>query len=339
MPSSQCVFNTATALRRVFIPANLGTSSSLHLTRIFVPALLTQSHQARAYWAGRDSGTSQTPPKPSPSIFDRDSHGHTRSASGSSFNIRRGVQPRRRKEADPDAPGPRVEVKLGRMPRDEEIHWPYVYVKPAEGSGGLDSPRPIKEVLVGLDRKTTFLEAVALPRAGDRDAPRWPVCRIVNKKEELTRLKDLKERKKKGTVKEKELELNWTLAPHDLDHKLNTMQKFLSKGYKVEVVLQKKSRSKSRATENDAQAVIERIETAVGEVKGAKEWKKREGQVLGSYRLFLQGKAQEETTSPSTGAKEKKKATSTGEAEETTATSNVVAEESQESSAGEQSRS
>lgn len=331
MPGSQCVFNPATALRRVFMPSNYGSSHSLHLTRIFVPALLALQPQARAYWAGRDNGSNKAPPRPISAIFDRDSYARTpRPTAGSSLNARRAARPQQKKVVDPDAPGPRVGVKLGRMPRDNEIDWPYVYVKTpgAEGSEGLGAPRPIKEVLAELDPKTTYLEAVVVPKADDRGSPRWPVCRIVNKKEELAKQKDLKERKKKGAVKEKELELNWTLAPHDLDHKLKTLQKFLSKGYKVQVLLQKKARAKVTANEQDAKALIEKVTKAVEEVKGAKEWKGREGQVLGRYMIFLQGKVQDEAA-PTSAAAAKETSTTSGDGVEVTPpTGSDAAEES-----------
>lgn len=329
MPSSQCVFNPAVALRRVFIPSNYGSSHSLHLTRIFVPALLALPTQARAYWAGRDNGSSKAPPRAISAIFDRDSYARTpRPTAASSLNARRTARPQQKKVADPDAPGPRVGVKLGRMPRDNEIDWPYVYVK-TPGVEGLDTPRPIKEVLAELDPKTTYLEAVTVPKADDRSSPRWPVCRIVNKKEELAKMKDLKERKKKGAVKEKELELNWTLAPHDLDHKLKTLQKFLSKGYKVQLLLQKKARAKVTANQEDAKTLIEKVTKAVEEVKGAKEWKGREGQVLGRYMIFLQGKVQDEAAPAPAAAVAKETSTASGDGvEDTPPAGSDAAEES-----------
>lgn len=237
-------------------------------------------------------------------------------------------QKQQRKPQDPDAPGPRVPVKLARMPRDNEINWPYVYVKTpgVEGNEVFDNLRPIKEVLAELDRKTTYLEAIAMPSPNEPGSPRWPICKIVNKREELAKQKDLKERKKKGAVKEKEVELNWTLASHDLDHKLKTLQKFLGKGYKVQVLLQKKIRGKAKATEQDAKAILERIAKATEEVKGAKEWKGREGQILGDYRIFLQGKAPDENATASAAV-----------AKETATTSNDAAEQSEGSSTGGQS--
>ncbi|KUI71337.1 Translation initiation factor IF-3 [Cytospora mali] len=301
MSGKKCVFNPATALRRVFMPTNLGSSDSLHLTRIFVPALLAPPQQVRAYWAGRSPA--QDPPRTS-SFFNRDNgNGNaTRAASAvGNFRARGGRQPpsfRGREEdevEDDNRPGPRVKSKLGRLPRDDEITWPYVFVKmPAEdGHERLAGPRPVKEVLAELDLRKSSLQAVVMPQPENEDAPQWPICKIVNKKEELARQKELKDRKKQNVVKEKELELNWVLAPHDLDHKLKTMQKFLAKGYKVQVLLLKKRGSKARVAEKDAKALLGRVEAAVAEVTDSKEWKKREGQLLGSLRLFLQGNAQE----------------------------------------------
>ncbi|POS80502.1 hypothetical protein DHEL01_v201101 [Diaporthe helianthi] len=316
MPNSQCVFNPATALRRVFMPSNVGSAHSLHLTRIFVPALLALRPQARAYWAGRDHGTTPNPSRHS-SIFDRDSYAPRQPPTSAQSLMERRVARQKQKKAE-DEPAARVKVKLGRMPRDEEITWPFVHVKMPQANGhfSISNPQRVKDVLAQMDRKTTYLEVVVLPKSedekkdekkdededededGDKDeyeeSLRWPLCRIVNKLEELARQKNLKKQRRKTTVKEKEVELNWTLAPHDLDHKLKTLQKFLGKGYRVQVLLQKKTRGKATAKKDDAKGILERVSKAVGEVKGAKEWKGREGEILGEYKIFLQGKIQEE---------------------------------------------
>lgn len=331
MPGSQCVFNPATALRRVFMPSSGGSAHSLHLTRIFVPALLALPPQARAYLTGRDHGRdhgARSTPIRHSAIFDRESHmPRTPPPSArESLNARRAARAAQQKpKKDEDVPAARVKVKLGRMPRDEEISWPYVLVKTpgADGHTSVDMPRPIKEVLAELDRKTTYLEAVVVPNPEEKNSPRWPICKIVNKMEELARQKDIKERKKKGAVKEKEVELSWTLAPHDLDHKLKTLQKFLGKGYKVQVLLQKKVRGKATAKEADAKALIERVEKAIGEVKGAKEWKGREGQILGSYRIFLQGQVQEEAAAEAADVAKDAPTASSAVAEESKGSSTV----------------
>jgi translation initiation factor IF-3 len=336
MPSSQCVFNPATALRRVFMPSNVGTPRSLHLTRIFVPALLALPPQARAYWASPGHGARQPPSRHSPSIFDRDSY--ARPTSSNSLAGRRVVRQAQQKKEDADAQVSRVPVKLGRMPRDNEINWPYVYVKMAGDHEPLGTPRPIKEVLAELDRNTTYLEAIVVPNPRMPDSPKWPICKIVNRKEELAKQKQLKERKKKSAVKEKEIELSWTLASHDLDHKLKSLQKFLGKGYKVQVLLQKKVRGKATANEGDAKAIVDRIDKAVGEVKGAKEWKRREGELLGSYRIFLQGKAADHTATASSAAAEETATTSSDATEEEQTAIDDAVEESEESSTRAQSQ-
>lgn len=196
-------------------------------------------------------------------------------------------------------PGPRVKTKLGRLPRDEEIYQRYVYVKGGQedGYGGLGEPQEVKSLLATLDRKTESLQVTYMPNLEDEDAPRWPIAKIVNKKEEHQRLQLEKEERKRAAAssKEKELEINWTSTAHDLEHKIKKLQGFLAKGWKVQVVLLKKRKAKTQPKEKDAEALVDRIAEATTEVKGCKEWKGREGKLLGSMRLFLQGKLQEKS--------------------------------------------
>lgn len=262
MSGPKCAFNPAVALRRVFMPATLGNSSYLHVTRIFVPALIASSlYQARAAsWSSPHSN---------------------RNNNGSRSVVRR-EQPRR------------VKVKLGRLPRDDEIREPYVYVIESSDQHGrpvLSGQQRTQHVLADLDLDTYSLQVVDMNLPDDQELD-WPVCRVVNKREALEKAKKDKERKKTQTIKEKTLELNWALAPHDQEHKLRTMQKFLAKGNRVQVVLMKKQNGKAKATSKDAQALVDRIIQAVEEVPGSTEWKKREGALLGTLKINLQGKAQ-----------------------------------------------
>lgn len=286
MSGPKCAFNTAAALRRVFIPTNLGTSEYLHVTRIFVPALLVLPiNQARAYsWASRTSNS--TAPRRRTSFLDdtRDNFAYPRGES-------RKYPPR-----DDNRPGPRVTTKLARLQRDDEIRAPLVYIEePTEdGKGRLVGPRRTSEALAELDRKTYSLQVIESQNPDDPEAPKWPICRVVNKLNELAQQKREKEQKKKAAAqKGKSLELNWALAPHDLDHKLRTMQKFLARGYKVEVLLLQKQKGRAKATEQDANAIVDKIVEATREVTGSKEWKGREGKLLGSLKIFLQGKLQQ----------------------------------------------
>lgn len=236
---------------------------------------------------------------------------------------------------DENRPGPRVKTKLARLPRDEEIRQSHVYIeeevqeileeyrkaeerrkaeaarKAALGDGEDDTagrpdtwqppeppaPRALKDVLAGLDRKTHSLQAVQIPDANPRRSLRWPVCRILNKKDEYMKQQSEKEqqRKQKLASKMKEMEINWALAPHDLEHKMKSLRGFLAKGYKVQVLLMKKQGAKVRAKKEDAERVVQKIEEAMAEVKGSSEFKKRDGKLLGTMKISLQGKLQEKT--------------------------------------------
>ncbi|PSS00771.1 hypothetical protein BD289DRAFT_423269 [Coniella lustricola] len=292
MASSKCAFNTATALRRVFIPSSLGTTDCLHVTRIFVPALLpAATQQIRAATWDRSFGgagtwgannTRAAPAKRGPAAFDRPPQ--------------MSPLPRRPKK---NASAPRVVAKLGRLPRDDEIRPPFVHLKELSSDGRemLSEPQRVKELLQEIDTKTHSLQVIHMPDLEDPNpsALKWPIAVIINKKEELQRQQHEKEQRKKqaATNKEKELEINWSMTQHDLEHKVKNMQRFLAKGYKVQVLFQKKRKAKVQSTEKEAQALVDRVVEGTLEVPGAKEWKGREGKLLNTLKLFLQGKAQE----------------------------------------------
>lgn len=214
-----------------------------------------------------------------------------------------------------DKPGPRVKTKLARLPRDDEIREKFVHI---DGDGGLSGPVRVADILAKLDRKTQSLEVQYMPDPKNPDSLKWPVAKIVNKKEELARKQKEKEQQKKQAAanKEKELEFNWALAPHDVDHKLRTLKKFLAKGYKVQLLLLKKAGKGAKATKQEAETLLQKIVEAVAEVPGSKEWKGRDGQLLGSMRVYLQGMLQEsEKGDVSAKAKKSNKGKEDGAAE------------------------
>ncbi|CAN8095379.1 unnamed protein product [Discula destructiva] len=299
MAGSLCAFNSAAALRRVFIPSALETSNCLHVTRIFVPACLppAQQHQSRAYagawspWNKTSAGTwgAETFKRP-----PRETVPATPAETTASTTMARQSQP----PINPDRPGPRVKTKLARLPRDEEIRVPYVFVQEMHDDGveRLSEAQSVRRLIKGLNRKTESLQVIYEAKGADWSAQEWPIAQIVNKKEELARLQKKKEelKKKAATNKEKELEMNWAMGPHDVEHKMRTLQGFLAKGWKVQLLLLKKSGKGAKANKTQAEELLARILEAVAAVTGSKEWKGREGQLLGSMKLFLQGKLQEE---------------------------------------------
>lgn len=305
MAVSNCAFNSAAALRRVFIPSSLDKSSCLHVTRILVPAFLPPAHQqARAYsrW-GSPQAKSQAGTWASPDL-GRLANNTRPAAHEGSFQKQSKLPPR-----NLDKPGPRVKTKLARLPRDDEIRERYVHIKQVDSDGveRLSGLLEVRHLLTKLDRKSQSLEVQYMPDPKDPDSPQWPVAKIVNKKEELARKQKEKEQQKKQAAanKEKELEFNWALAPHDVEHKLRTLQKFLAKGYKVQLLLLKKAGKGAKATKKEAETLLEKIVEAIAEVPGSKEWKGREGQLLGSMRVFIQGMLQAQEKGDAT-AKDKK---------------------------------
>lgn len=310
MVGSKCAFNSAPALRRVFIPSNLDTTSCLHVTRIFVPALLppAQQQQARVYSKWWNSQT-----KPFAGSWASDPLSELYQKNRSRTQAAPTLQPQRPPRSQPpknlDKPGPRVATKLARLPRDDEIRQPYVHFMEMsfDGVEGLSEPRSVREILARLDRKTESLEVQSLPESLDPESLKWPLAKIVNKKEELARKQKEKERQKKqaSANKEKELEFNWALAPNDIEHKLRTLKRFLAKGWKVQLLLLRKAKKGVKATSTeDAEALLQKIVEATADVPGSKEYKSREGKLLGSMKIFLQGKLQEKVDEKPTNAGE-----------------------------------
>lgn len=124
----------------------------------------------------------------------------------------------------------------------------------------------------------------------NRPAAQYAVCKIVNKRDEYERQKQLKEKKKAalGKPKTKELELTWAIGEHDLATKMRQMGGFLGKGMKVEVLVAKKKGGKV-ADGKEAEGVVKRIREEVDNV-GGREGKPATGAVGGTMRFYLEGK-------------------------------------------------
>ncbi|KAI9777845.1 MAG: hypothetical protein M1839_008522 [Geoglossum umbratile] len=164
-----------------------------------------------------------------------------------------------------------------RLPRDEEI--PAGEVRLVDENGAFHPPAPVRQLLASFDRRLYHLVAVSPPRVGET-----PVCKIISRKE-------LRERERAKPAKKdvvKQLELNWAIDPNDLGHRLNKMQEFLEKGWRVEVILASKRRGRQASTE-EAAAVMERIRGIAKDVEGAKEWRTTDGKVLGQMTMFFEG--------------------------------------------------
>ncbi|KAI2470256.1 hypothetical protein F4781DRAFT_181269 [Annulohypoxylon bovei var. microspora] len=181
---------------------------------------------------------------------------------------------------------------------------PYTWVRVA-GSGPentLSPPQPTARVLASLDLQTHTLVMVAPPPSPSPSpesspdspailAPPAAICRVINNAEARAAEAEASLAQRRKAVDTKELELSWSITPHDLSHKLRKMREFLSKGLTVEVVLAKKRRGRA-ATKEEAAAVLVAVRDAAAQVEGAKEYRKMDGEVGGMAKVFLEGPSQ-----------------------------------------------
>jgi translation initiation factor IF-3 len=168
-----------------------------------------------------------------------------------------------------------------RLPRDDEIKsWSVTLVGE---DGKLQDPRPTLDILDSIDRKKESL-IVVVP--GEPGTP--PICRIMNK-EAMRVAEKAKAKAARGSITEKTIELNWAIDGNDLNHRLMKMKGFLQKGFRVDVVLGAKRKGR-KATEEEAEALIEKVKKAAGEVEGTRESKPKDGKLLGMLTLQFEGK-------------------------------------------------
>lgn len=176
-----------------------------------------------------------------------------------------------------------------RPPWDHEITDPQIMVI---DNGSAEGPLATRYVLTKLEAGESLrMMTPYVPANAENQTPaKFAVCKIVNKRDEYERQKQLRERKKSAVAakaKTKELELTWAIGGHDLATKLRQMGGFLGKGMKVEVMIGKKKGG--RAVEVDeAKDVLKKVQEEI-EAQGAREAKKSEGQVGGTMRLYLEG--------------------------------------------------
>ncbi|KAM3084577.1 hypothetical protein ACMFMF_001931 [Clarireedia jacksonii] len=177
-------------------------------------------------------------------------------------------------------------VPESRLPRDHEIKaWS---VRLVNAQNKLDEPRSTASILKNLDLKTYTLQTIVAAEPGDS-----PICKIIDKKQAHAAKKAAKKAGKNPGAVIKTVELNWAIDTNDLGHRLNRVKEFLEKGNKVEVVLASKKKGR-KATQEEAEALVKRVQEAVAAVDGAREIKNMEGKILATATLFYEGKAKKE---------------------------------------------
>ncbi|KAI4260644.1 MAG: hypothetical protein LQ352_000206 [Teloschistes flavicans] len=163
----------------------------------------------------------------------------------------------------------------------------------------------LRRTLASLNRDDYFIIQVAdkvhpryaehpEPESGTPDTrPRIPICKIIDKQSfRLSQLQKDKPKKNPSTMG-KQIEINWAISQHDLNHRLDRMKDFLGQGRRVEVVFGKKRKGwmrRKEVTEEKAQALLCQIREAAKTVESSKEWKSMEGKAGGEGIMFFEAK-------------------------------------------------
>ena len=184
--------------------------------------------------------------------------------------------------------------------RDYDIIYPWVQVRQEDGK--LAEPQRTNLLLKKLNNEKYSLVLVAPPRKdGESKGPEYPIVRLVDKKAEYAAASAAKVagEKKGPKVVSKEVELNWAIAPHDLDTRMGRLLKFLEKGYRVQLTIANpKKKAKRRATDDEAKGVYKRVKQTVEEAVGTVEYKPQEGVVKETVVMYLQGSGKRVAESP-----------------------------------------
>ncbi len=179
--------------------------------------------------------------------------------------------------------------------RDYGIKSTFIHVRDDE-TGRLSEPQKTADILRKIDIRAKSLLVVAVPPPrGDGEEndsrPRYPICRIVDRKAEVAEQKEVRKLAVQDSIKEKEIELNWAIAPNDLELRLKQLRNFLEKGYRVQISLLSRARKRSKraATADEAKALLCTVHDTLGEIPGAQEVKKASGVVGKTITMVYQG--------------------------------------------------
>ena len=188
----------------------------------------------------------------------------------------------------------------------------YKWVKVVQEDGTLSEPERLERVLRRINLDTHRLEMVARPPAelrreaegeseGEKPggANEWgldeeeldgeaAICKIIDKEAARLAEEEARQKARQRAVATKELELNWAIAAHDLEHKARRLREFLAKGFTVEILLAKKRRGRP-ATREEANALLETVRAIAEEVPGTRQTKRMEGEVGGVVKLVYEG--------------------------------------------------
>lgn len=156
---------------------------------------------------------------------------------------------------------PKATAPAPTLIKDELIRSPWVQLVNEEGN--LEEPKRLSDVLVSFDRNKFFCIQVAAGTGPGQP----PICKIFNKKQYKEGEKAKAKAAKAAAQSTKQVELNWAIDAHDLQHRLKQLANFLDKGRKVEVILTRKKHKRS-ATVEEIKHVMQTVLDTVREAGG-----------------------------------------------------------------------
>jgi translation initiation factor IF-3 len=124
------------------------------------------------------------------------------------------------------------------------------------------------------------------------DSGRVPVCKIMAlsdfREEERAKERAVRMAKHSAKTSTKQIELNWSIDPHDLSHRLKKLSGFIDKGRTVEIVLTKK-RNKRMATADEIKQLMDRLRAAIEEAN-AHQTKSMDGEIGKTLTITVEKK-------------------------------------------------
>ncbi|KJZ70251.1 hypothetical protein HIM_10365 [Hirsutella minnesotensis 3608] len=205
-------------------------------------------------------------------------------------------------------------LRRDRMPQDEEITDPFIMVI---DKGAPEGPLRTQFVLSKLtaDETLRMLQPYVPAKYGpDPDA--YALCKIYNRREEYQRQQEVKAARRKlaarpawisneggtsegvvasavvagvrGKGKTKELDVSWAIGPHDLAIKMRQMGRFVQRGMRVELTVERK-RGGRPTTEEEAAALLRSIREHV-EANGGKLKGEPSGEPLRTVKMIIESK-------------------------------------------------
>ena len=170
----------------------------------------------------------------------------------------------------------------GHRLRDEKIQASFVILKREDGA--LEERTLLRRMLERYDHKTHTL--VQLAPASD-NLP--PICSLMTHTEYYNQLvKPPKKEKNHGSVLKK-LEITWQIDQHDLGLRLDKLQEFLGEGYRVEITLANKRRTKPVGPQR-ARGIVAAVKQRIADIEGARESKESIGQLGRMMTFSVEGK-------------------------------------------------